>query len=54
MNAILPDSKKFYDPEVDLPDYDFYTPEIDNDVEELVKDLEKEGFKEIYHKVGIH
>ena len=54
MNAILPDSKKFYDPEVDLPDYDFYTPDIDNDVEELVKELEKEGFKEIYHKVGIH
>jgi hypothetical protein len=54
MNAILPDSKKFYDPRVDLPDYDFYTPDVDGDIEELVQLLKREGFKEVYHKVGIH
>jgi len=54
MNAILPDSKKFYDPRVDLPDYDFYTPDVDNDLKEIVEALNKAGFKEVHHKVGIH
>lgn len=54
MNAILPPAKRFYDPELDLPDYDFFTPEIDEDIEDLVALLRKSGFKEIYHKTGIH
>jgi hypothetical protein len=54
MNEILPKSKRFYDPDTDLPDYDFYTPDVDQDVEDLIQDLQKAGFKDIYHKVGIH
>jgi hypothetical protein len=54
MNAIIPDSKKFYDPKYDLPDYDFYTPNVEEDVKDIVADLENAGFKDIYHKVGIH
>jgi hypothetical protein len=54
MNAILPDKKKFYNKDLDLPDYDFYTPDIEKDVEELVKDLREAGFKEVYHRVGMH
>jgi hypothetical protein len=54
MNSILPENRRFYDPETDLPDYDFYTPDVEKDVEELVGDLEKAGFKDIYHKVGMH
>jgi len=54
MNAILPANKRFYNPDVDLPDYDFYTPDVEGDVKELVADLAKEGFKDTYHKVGIH
>lgn len=54
MNAILPDSMKFYDPEHDLPDYDFYTPDAAADVAEIVADLKAAGFKDVYHKVGIH
>ena len=54
MNAILPESKRFYDSNTDLPDYDFYTPDIENDVNELVKDLQNEGFDDVYQKVGIH
>jgi hypothetical protein len=54
MNAILPESMKFYNPEHDLPDYDFYTPDVNGDVTELVADLKAAGFKEVYHKVGIH
>jgi hypothetical protein len=54
MNAILPPPMKFYDPEHDLPDYDFYTPDAVNDVAELVEDLKAAGFKDVYHKVGMH
>jgi hypothetical protein len=54
MNQILPDSKKFYNPEVDLPDYDFFTPSIEEDTNDLLDDLKKAGFTDIYHKVGIH
>lgn len=54
MNSILPQAKKFYNPELDLPDYDFYTPDVDGDVDELVALLNSEGFKDVYHKVGIH
>jgi len=54
MNEILPASKQFYDKNVDLPDYDFYTPDVDSDISELVKILEKEGFNNVYSKIGIH
>jgi len=54
MNAILPENRRFYDPDTDLPDYDFYTPTADMDVDELVNDLTKAGFKDVYHKVGMH
>jgi hypothetical protein len=54
MNAILPEHKRFYDPKTDLPDYDFYTPDVDGDIEELVKDLQADGYDDVYHKVGIH
>ena len=54
MNAILPEERRFYNSDTDLPDYDFYTPELDGDVDELVKDMEKAGFKDVYHKVGMH
>ena len=54
MNAILPKEKQFYDKNVDLPDYDFYTPDLDGDVNDLMKALSDAGFNEVYSKVGIH
>ena len=54
MNSILPRSKQFYNMELDLPDYDFFTPEMDDDIEDIVAMLRKAGFTEIYHKTGIH
>lgn len=54
MNAILPEEKRFYSEELDLPDYDFFTPDADADIQELVGDLTDAGFTEVYHKVGIH
>jgi len=54
INMLLPKNKRFYDPNVDLPDYDFFSPSIDKDILELVGDLQKAGFKEVIHRVGIH
>jgi hypothetical protein len=54
MNMILPPEKRFYNPELDLPDYDFFTPNIDEDVKGLVADFKKAGFKDVYHRVGVH
>ena len=54
MNAILPARKRFYDPETDLPDYDFFTPDVEKDIADLVAKLKAAGFKDVYHRVGIH
>jgi len=54
MNALLPKKDKFYDPNYDLPDYDFLTPNSDEDVKSLVADLKNAGFKDVFHRVGIH
>jgi len=54
MNALLPKKDKFYDPNYDIPDYDFITDNGENDVKELVDDLERSGFKDVYTKMGIH
>jgi hypothetical protein len=54
INALLPDKLKFYDPTKDLPDYDFFTPDLDEDVDDLVKDLQRAGFDDVYERVGIH
>lgn len=54
MNAILPAKKRFYDPETDLPDYDFFTPDVEKDIADLVAKLKAAGFKDVYHRVGMH
>lgn len=54
MNMILPVEKRFYNPDVDLPDYDFFTPDLDGDVNSLVAELHANGFKNVHHKIGIH
>jgi hypothetical protein len=54
INSLLPKEKRFYDPNVDLPDYDFFSPSIETDIKELVDDLKNAGFNEVIHRVGIH
>ena len=54
MNMILPPAKRFYNPELDLPDYDFFTSELDSDINALVTRLKSEGFVNVYHKIGLH
>ena len=54
INAILPRSLRFYDPQKDLPDYDFFTPNPEKDIQDIVKDLQQAGFPDVVERVGIH
>lgn len=54
INAHLPKSKKFYDFRKVLPDYDFFTPNPEEDVKELVRIFQEEGFDEVSDRVGMH
>ena len=54
INAHLNEKDKFYDPNVSLPDYDFFTPDAKSDMDEIVDDLKKAGFTEISKRIGIH
>jgi len=54
INALLSKERKFYDEKYMIPDYDFFSPSMEEDVEELIKDLEKEGFTDISKKLSVH
>lgn len=54
INAILPKKLQFYDEDKDLPDYDFFTPDPDEDVKDLVGELKKAGFTEVVQRIGMH
>ena len=54
INAHLPAKYKFYDPEFSIPDYDFFSPNQNADINILVKDLKKAGFTEISVREGMH
>ena len=54
INAILPKKLRFYDEDKDLPDYDFFTPDPESDIEEVVLELKKAGFSEVVQRIGMH
>jgi len=54
INAHLPKKYKIYDPELSIPDYDFFTPDQDKDVNDIVNMLKEEGFQEIAVREGMH
>lgn len=54
MNMILPVASRFYNVDLDLPDYDFFSPDIEKDVKDIVAKLKGEGFGSVFHKIGIH
>ena len=54
INALLPKKLRFYDNERDLPDYDFFTPNPDEDVSEIVLELKQAGFLEVVQRIGMH
>lgn len=54
INALLSKERKFYDEKYTIPDYDFFTPTMEQDVEDLMSFLEAEGFTEISKKLSVH
>jgi len=54
INNILPISDQFYDKNIDLPDYDFFSPNALNDAKELANIYYNEGFDEVEAKSGVH
>lgn len=54
INAHMPPDKKFYDPRLNLPDYDFMTPDPLQDCADLIVTFQAEGFTDVEAKFGIH
>ena len=54
INNILPKQDQFYNKDVEIPDYDFYSPNALNDAKELVDIYIKNGFQEVEAKSGQH
>lgn len=54
INSILPKSLQFYNEDTDLPDYDFFSPNPDEDIKAIVKILQDAGFREINERIGVH
>jgi hypothetical protein len=48
INAHLPKKYKIYDPDLSIPDYDFFTPDQDNDVDQIVKMLIQQLWQVVY------
>jgi hypothetical protein len=54
INNILPKEDQFYNLEVEMPDYDFFTPNALEDAKELALLYFKSGFTEVEAKSGQH
>ena len=54
INALLPKQRQFYDQNLTVPDYDFFSPAVNADVDELIETLEKEGFTDVSKRGGVH
>jgi hypothetical protein len=54
INSILPKQDQFYDIDIEIPDYDFFSPNALNDAKELADIYIKEGFDEVEAKTGQH
>ena len=54
INNILPKSAQFYDKSIEIPDYDFFSPNALSDAKELADIYAKEGYDEVEAKSGVH
>ena len=54
INNILPEEDQFYDKSIELPDYDFFSPEPLNDAKDLADIFYDKGFSEVEAKAGMH
>lgn len=54
INNILPLEDQFYDKNVEIPDYDFYSPDALEDAKKLANIYYEAGFQEVEAKSGVH
>jgi hypothetical protein len=54
INNLLPKEDRFYDPEKDIPDYDFFSETPQAHAAKLADILVKNGFKSVEVKPGVH
>ena len=54
INAQLPMKDQFYNPELSLPDYDFFSPDAKSDTDALIDEFKAAGYTEISKRIGIH
>ena len=54
INNILPSEDQFYNKDIEVPDYDFFTINALNDAKELADIYYKEGFEDVEAKSGQH
>ena len=54
INNILPKSVQFYDRDIEIPDYDFFSPNALNDAKDLANRFYTAGYKDVEAKAGIH
>lgn len=54
INNILPEEHQFYDKDVEIPDYDFFTYNALEDAKELADIYYKKGFTDVEAKAGQH
>ncbi len=54
INNILPDDDQFYDRNVDIPDYDFFSKNALHDAKKLADIFHKKGYNEVEAKAGVH
>ncbi len=54
INNILPKKDQFYNKEIEIPDYDFFSPNALDDAKELADIYAQNGFEEVEAKSGQH
>lgn len=54
INNILPNRDKFYDPETEIPDFDFYSPNALLDTKALAEKFVLQGYEDVEAKSAIH
>jgi len=54
INNLLPVSKRFYDPTIDVPDYDVFTIDAVGMAKKMAQRFYDEGYTEVEAKAGVH
>jgi hypothetical protein len=54
LNNVLPVKDQFYNKDLEIPDYDFYSPNAINDAKELADIYFKAGYESVEARAGVH